>query len=375
MALKRFWQQQLGTAHIVCAPRLTAGIHAVARAIGARRAIVPNICCPQMLYGLLLAGTEPVLCDIDLANGGLNLAACEQVLAEGGANLVLHVHLYGLYSDRGAVHRLCQRYGAFLFENAAIWFPPHDNYGVLRESGIGFSFGERKPFNLGGGAVLGLATARIAADVQRVLEEQPSRPGAPSGYGTQYNNLVDEEGMPRSKAIDLMPMAERYRKWWIGSAPMSRGDLTPARVAAERDRRRRLADGFMKALSPIELEWFASHNFDFPWRLSFRSNKRRCLVRHLSDYKVPVTSLYPPLDRFFPGLPTSATLANSHTLGAQVCNIRLDPDVGDGVIARVHQAALAWGKPVPPQACGSIRGRVRRWLARFLGQGQRSRQY
>ncbi len=40
-----FWRQYLVTDHIVWAPRLTAGIYAVTRALGARRVIVPNCCC------------------------------------------------------------------------------------------------------------------------------------------------------------------------------------------------------------------------------------------------------------------------------------------------------------------------------------------
>ncbi len=263
-------------------------------------------------------------------------------MRNGGVDIVLHVHQYALYCPGDALQSLCRRRGAFLFESAGNWFPPVPGYGVVYEAGcIGISFGERKTFDYGGGAVLGFSNPDLASDVQCVLGELPTRPTVSSDYEARFYGLLGEDGLPITE-VDLVPLAECYRAYWIGSCPIPSIDLTLERVSAECARRTQLARVLGEALAPLEVARFSTHPLDFPWRLSFRFSQRTRLIRHLGEFGVFVSRLHPPLDAFFPGFCRSEDLTSSHRLGRQVCDLRLDRDINERAVNLVREAVGAW---------------------------------
>lgn len=144
------WQSLIGLSNLIWLPRLTAGIYALTSVMSAKKVIVPNNCCLNVVYGVLLGGAEPVFCEIDIKTGSLNVNACKELLERTKAEMVVHVHLFGLYSDRLPIYKLCRRFGAMYFEDGACWFAPVPQYEILPASCLGLSFGTKKIFELGG---------------------------------------------------------------------------------------------------------------------------------------------------------------------------------------------------------------------------------
>jgi perosamine synthetase len=326
-----FWHSLLKTEHLAWVPRLTAGIYAVAKVRGARRVLLPNNCCPQLVYAILLAGAEPIFCEVDLDNGGLDVHACEALMRRSRVDLVIHVHLYGLYDERQVVFELCRRYGAFFFEDAGLWFPPLHGYEILENSCLGLSFGDQKIFDFGGGGVLAFMDRSMAAEVQTLIESLPPRPSGTSTYGETYAKLVGPNGLPKRRGTDFSVFAERYRDYWIGSRPIPPLPIDRSRVHQARESRITLSNTYRGLLSRLGVQFFVEHPLDMPWRFSFLSHTAR-------RFGVASSTWYPPLHAFFPKYPTSPHLDNSCKLGEEVCNLRLDHTVNDANILRLELA-------------------------------------
>ena len=246
-----FWEALFGTGHLVWVPRLTAGIYAVAKVRGAGRVLLPNNCCPNIVYAILLAGAEPVFCEVDLRNGGLDVDACEALMTDQKVDMVIHVHLYGLYDERQAIFELCHLHDAFFFEDAGLWFPPVQGYELLENSCLGLSFGDQKIFDFGGGGVLGFMDRSMAADIRALIESLPPCPSGTSTYGETYDKLVGPNGLPKRRGTDFSVFAERYRDYWIGSRPLPPLPLDRSTVHQARERRIALANTYRSLLSRL----------------------------------------------------------------------------------------------------------------------------
>jgi DegT/DnrJ/EryC1/StrS aminotransferase family protein len=348
-----FWSDWLGAQGLVWAPRLTAAIYAAVIVRSAKRVIVPNNCCPQVVYALLLAGAEPVFCEVNLENGGLDAHACEMLMKQSRVDMVIHVHLYGLYSERGPIHRLCRRYGAFFFEDAGLWFPPVRGYEVLDDSCFGLSFGSQKIFDFGGGAVLGCWDRSLATEVRHVLQSLPPRPSETSDYNDAYYRLVATDGLPKRPGSDFGIFAKRYRDHWIGWSTVGSLPLDESKVARAHATRTALREKYRRLLRPLEVQFFVDHPLDMPWRFSFLSPVAKC-------FGIPCSHWYPPLDRFFPRFAKSQNLARSYRLGSEVGNLPLDELGFEASIARLH---LALRRSTAASSRRPFGTRVRGWIS------------
>lgn len=206
------WQSLLGLPNLIWLSRLTAGIYALTTVLNAKKVIVPNNCCLNVVYGVLLGGADPVFCEIDIKTGSLNVNACEELLERTKAEMVVHVHLYGLYSDRLPIHKLCRRFGAMYLEDGACWFPPVPNYEILPASCLGLSFGAKKIFELGGGRILCCADASLAYEVGKCLESLPEQTGVLPDYECVCNNIVAPDRLPASDKSDFLSLAFQFRE-------------------------------------------------------------------------------------------------------------------------------------------------------------------
>jgi len=336
--INHFWEYWLPNQELVFAPRLTAGIYAVARGLDAKRVLLPNNCCPNVVYAVLLARAEPVFCEIDIATGGLNAQACEALMRKTKVDMLIHVHMYGLYSERQKLHELCQSQGVFFFEDGASWFPPIHGYSILNNSCLGLSFGEYKIFSFGAGAVVGFSDSRLAKEVERLLDLSPAKPSAPSDYVANYTSMVRDDGLPKRIGTDFSFLAEQYRDYWIGRSALPKIDLNSTIITEERKRRTRLAKSFKEILAPLNLKFFSDHPLDMPWSFNFISPRAHFFADGLSNMGIPVSRLYPPLNFLFPRFLTSAKLTNSYQLGAQICNFQLSQEIGQEAANRLRLA-------------------------------------
>jgi hypothetical protein len=333
------WKSVLANPDLVWYPRLTAGIFALTKVFAARKVVVPDNCCLNVVYGVLLAGAEPVFCEVDLRNGALDLDSCDVLLRETRAEIVVHVHPFGSYAERAPVHDVCRRHRALYFEDGAAWFPPGPDYQPLPASCLGLSFGYGKVFDLGGGGLLCCAEAAVARDLSRCLDLLPDASGAWSEYEQRFRTMVTSSGRPRRNEADFSQLATRFRRLWLGATGHFPEPPSEAGIDQERERRLQLAGVLTDELSRHDVELFDANPLDFPCRYSFRTRDRLLVEEVFERNGMFVSELYPPLDRFFPAFGRSIRLDNSWKLGATVFNVALDPAV---TVDRIGEAFAAY---------------------------------
>lgn len=339
------WQSLLGLPNLIWLSRLTAGIYALTKVLNAKKVVVPNNCCLNVVYGVLLGGAEPVFCDIDIKSGSLNVNACEELLERTRAEMVVHVHQNGLYSDRLPIHKLCRRFGAMYFEDGACWFPPVPNYEILPASCLGLSFGAKKIFELGGGGILCCADASLAYEVGKCLEFLPEQTGVLPDYECVYGNMVGPDRLPVSDRSDFLSLAFQFRDLWINKTGYFVNALSKSQVDAERCRRQDLSAAIAHELSEysddVEM-MFADTSLSFPWRFSFLTKNSGFVGQLFGENGFFVSRLYPPLDSFFPTFERSQCLDNSYRCGAEIFNIPLDAGAS---VDRIKRAFVAYRRP------------------------------
>lgn len=318
---------------LVWLPRLTTGIFAITKVRQAKRVIVPNNCCLNVVYAILLAGAEPVFCEINIRNGSLSVDACHQLLVRTGADMVIHIHSFGIYSDRRAVYELCRRFGAFYFEDGASWFPPVPHYEIMPGSCLGLSFGHAKIFPLGGGGLLQCAEASLTREVERCVALLQQARGQ-SDYDEVIESVTGPNGMPNGRHADFTEFAFRFSHLWIGNTGYFAEPPSQTEIDVERRRRERLCEVLSTELSNVDIELLAQDGPAFPWRFSFLSKNELC-KNAFSFNGVFVSRLFPTLDSFFPAHPKSESLENSRRLGAEIFNVSLDREI---TVDRIRQA-------------------------------------
>lgn len=211
-----------------------------------------------------------MFCEIDIKNGSLNVNVCEELLERSKAEMVVHVHLFGLYTDRFPIYKLCRRFGAMYFEDAACWFPPVPSYEILPASCLGLSFGAKKIFELGGGGILCCADASLAYEVGKCLEFLPEQAVTLPDYESVYGHMVGPDRLPASDDSDFSRLAFQFRALWINKTEYFVNALSKSQVDEERRRRRDLSAAIAQELSQYDdVETLAATSFDFPWRFSF----------------------------------------------------------------------------------------------------------
>ena len=321
------WQAALDAPNLVWAPRLTAGIYAVARVVNAKTVVVPNICCQAVVYGIVLAGARPAFCDVDLQSGALNSAACENLLINTNADMVLHVHPFGFYSDPHIIYQQCQRHGAFFFEDGASWFPPTPGYEVHAAGCLGLSFGWQKIFDLGGGSLLAFGDAKLAEEIAKCLRLLPPGEDMRSEFEAQFYSMEADKREGKSATIDFSVFADRFKRHWIGNRQYSVHALSAERIQRERYRRLDIGDTLSDILSGYPIQLLKRSALDFPWRLSFLSKDTRFVENMFYRNNFVVSRLYPALNRYFPNFPHSDELTNSYRFADQIYNVDISANV------------------------------------------------
>lgn len=310
-------------------PRLTAGIYAVTKILSPKYVLVPNNCCPNVVYGIVLAGSEPVFCEVNKERCSLDEHSCRDLMDRYEVEMVILVHMYGLYVDRDIIHSLCRQHGAFIFEDGGLWFPPRSGYTVLENSCLGLSFGKKKIFDLGGGGLIISSNSEMAAEVDRVIESLPGIPNQISDYGAEYYRVVGGDGLPKENGFDCTYLAKKYERYWLGrSKPANDHIVDHLWVESEKARRDELVGCYKEILSGFEnIKFFVTHKLDMPWRFSFLHKDARMFASKLRKEDVQISHWYPPLDRFFPKFKSSKDLSNSYRIGTDVCNLWLDQSI------------------------------------------------
>ena len=157
------------------------------------KVIFPAIMCPSPLFVAELAGLVPVLCDVDLETGLINLDAARKVIQANPNDIsaIISVNLYGNRPQNHTIYHFCQRHNVFLVEDAAQGW----DFGTLGQ-GVDFSllsFGHKKNIDLGGGGLLVTRDREIFKKVKLALAKvDVSEPILRKQLAEHYSKLYYE---------------------------------------------------------------------------------------------------------------------------------------------------------------------------------------
>lgn len=147
-------QAFFGLEHIVPAGRGSLGIYAALRAWSRQGPVaVPAAVCQDVIAAILMAGRQPLFCDVDPATG-LTPASEWQRARAAGAEAAIVVHLYGNPADTAAARTAFA--GGLVIDDAAQALGARTPDGLVGTGGdVGvISFGHTKHIEVGGAALL-----------------------------------------------------------------------------------------------------------------------------------------------------------------------------------------------------------------------------
>ena len=209
--------------HCVAVSSGTDALVLALRALGVRpgeRVIVPANTFIATAEAVSLAGAELALVDCDRSTRAVSVQAVEAELRRHGAVGVIAVHLYGHPADVDALRAVCDRYGAWVVEDACQAHLARAR--GIRAGGLGrlgcFSFYPSK--NLGATGEGGAVTTNDAALAAAVRELRHHGQAAPHRHERIGCNARMGELVAAALRIKL-----RRLEGWTADAPARRGAL------------------------------------------------------------------------------------------------------------------------------------------------------
>ncbi len=155
-----------GNRHVVCANTGTSALHLAVAALGlppGAEVLVPTFTFVATFQAIVAAGAHPRLCDVDPADGLLDLAHARRRLRPGVA-AIMPVHFAGNASGIGPVLAFAAEHGLHVIEDAAHAFGSRDRGRVVGSFGdlTCFSFDPIKNITCGEGGAVVTASAALA---------------------------------------------------------------------------------------------------------------------------------------------------------------------------------------------------------------------
>lgn len=148
----------------------TLGLAAALIAVGSTgRVVVPAFTFPATAQAVLLAGCQPVFCDVARDTWELDPAALGEVLARFPASAVVHVRAFGLCRDLAPIEAVAARHGARLIVDGAAALGGRLDSGVFagrQGDAEVFSMHVTKVFGIGEGGVV-FAGRELAARLRQ----------------------------------------------------------------------------------------------------------------------------------------------------------------------------------------------------------------
>ncbi len=118
---------------------------------------VPALLCHAPIAAIIDAGWEPYFLEIDKTSGQVKEAAIKEAM-ENHVSCFLWVHMYGNPHESEIYSELCHNQDFYIIEDCCLSLGAKFQSGWTGSKGDTslFSFGETKPFNVGGGGCLAL---------------------------------------------------------------------------------------------------------------------------------------------------------------------------------------------------------------------------
>lgn len=155
-----------GNRHVVCANTGTSALHLAVAALDlppGAEVLVPTFTFVATFQAIVAAGARPRLCDVDPADGLLDLAHARRRLRPGVA-AIMPVHFAGNASGIDAVLAFAAEHGLQVVEDAAHAFGSRDRGRIVGSFGdlTCFSFDPIKNITCGEGGAIVTASATLA---------------------------------------------------------------------------------------------------------------------------------------------------------------------------------------------------------------------
>lgn len=131
------------------------------------RIAIPSFLCQSPLAAVLMAGWEPVFCDVDINTGNVSVAEWNRVI-DLGVDAILFVHMFGNVCDPDEVLAICRQKNIFFIEDAAqslggAWKGRLS--GSFGDASL-VSFGRTKLIDVGGGGMVLTNNPHLAKEIR-----------------------------------------------------------------------------------------------------------------------------------------------------------------------------------------------------------------
>lgn len=225
----------------VTAPNATNALLAALQALGVTgKVLTPSYTFPATVHAILMAGAEPLFCDIAPDTWELDPSVAARMLEREKVGAILHLRPYGLSRDAAAIEALARKHGVpLVIDSAAALGAAASIEGFVGQQGDieVFSLHATKVFAIGEG---GLSLMRPELE-QRFRQV--------SNFGIQYPDDILARGQ-NSKMSDFQAA--------VGLAMLRHIDTHVAqrqRVAANYHRRLSAVTGVQQAPRPELAPW------------------------------------------------------------------------------------------------------------------------
>ena len=331
----------LGVPHVVGVTSCTGALHLALTALGVGRGdevITTPMTFAATALAVMQASAKPVFVDVEPQTGNLDAGLIESAITPK-TKAILPVHLYGQMCDMRAIHRIAERHGLAVVEDAAHALEAGRDgvrVGELSDAAC-FSFYATKSITCGEGGAVAAASEQLARDIRRMRHHGMDKSAA-DRYG---KDDVDYQ---------ITMMGWKYNMNNIQAALLL-GQL--ARAEKLLQKRTRLAGRYSEKLAGVPGVKIPQPIRDcrHGWHLFtilVPPDKRREFVRRLKEMSIGVSINYIPvhLQKFFKekfGFRKGAFPA-AEAVGASTVSLPLYPKLTfkeqDVVVSAVRELAV-----------------------------------
>lgn len=186
MELERRLEEKLGVEHCVLMSNGTAALAVLLSVLGVKgEVIIPSFTFVSTPHALLMAGIQPVFCDVRPGDWNISVDHCKSLITEK-TSAIIPTHLWGRPSDVEALQDLADRHKIHLLFDAAHAFGcSHDGraIGTFGDAEI-FSFHATKAFHTAEGGAVTCHDAGLAAKLRQARNFGFTGYDCVSGVGT-----------------------------------------------------------------------------------------------------------------------------------------------------------------------------------------------
>ena len=330
--LEQFLQKESGKAYHLFTGRGSSALYLVAKVLftPGDKVIVPPIVCPHLIYGLRLAGIQPVFCDVESKNYVLSFDAVNACLKKDASikGLVL-AEVYGHYLDPrfkslGEEHKL-----KIIYDRAQSFGNPSKL--IIPEAVEIHSFGYSKPLDVGNGGLIACNNLELYEELFRIEKALPKikekdLDDYESKYRTEYYSAVDSKKSLDSIRAFFSNVHLRYKAMLVYRSTVDEDLLLQAlrQFPGKQSPFLKQQDFLRGKLKHPLIHLPEIKSGDMQWRYTFLVPEavRDIIIQRLRDENIHVSAWYPDCSLWFDPQMVQP-LANAEQISQSVINLWL----------------------------------------------------